>query len=118
MDGSYWIQDVYKYWYHYAYCPRVNILRGNGRYFLQVEGQNQTVAIRQISDVIESQINGEFKGWEGETTYQLTNGQTWKQSTYMYENTYSYMPEILIYSVSGGYKMRVEGTTADVRQIT
>ena len=117
MDGSFWIQDQYKYWYHYAYNPTVNLLKAGGRFFLQVQGQNEIVSIRQISDVIESQINGDFKGWEGETEYQLTNGQVWKQSTYNYEYTYSYMPEVLIYSAGGGYRMRVEGTSADVRQI-
>ncbi|QUX92309.1 hypothetical protein CYL31_13270 [Marinomonas sp. A3A] len=117
MDGTYWIQDQYFYWYHYSYCPRVNILRDNGRFYLQVEGQNQIVPIRQIFDVVESQINGEFKGWEGETVYELTNGQVWQQCTYNYEYTYSYMPEALIYSVGGGYKMKVEGTSADVRRV-
>jgi len=95
-DGSFWIQDEYKYWYHYAYRPRVIILRKGGRFYLQVDGQNQVVAVQQISDVIKSQINGEFKGWEGETTYQLTNGQVWQQCTYNYEYTYSYMPEVTI----------------------
>lgn len=117
MDGTYWIQDQYIYWYHYAYCPLVNILRANSRFYLQVEGQNQIVPVRQISDVVESQINGEFKGWEGETTYELTNGQVWQQSTYNYEYKYSYMPEALIYSAGAGYKMQVEGTSADVRRI-
>ncbi|MDG6099046.1 hypothetical protein EXU34_16465 [Alteromonas sp. ZYF713] len=117
MDGTFWIQDQYLYWYHYAYSPRVNILGANGRFYLQVEGQNQIVPVRQISDVIESQINGEFKGWEGETTYELTNGQVWQQCIYNYEYTYSYMPEALIYSAGGGYKMKVEGTSADVRRI-
>lgn len=117
VDGSYWIQDQYKYWYHYAYCPKVNLLKAGGRFFLQVQGQNEVVPVSQISDVIESQINGEFEGWEGETEYQLTNGQVWKQSTYHYDYTYSYMPEVIIYSVGSGYRMRVEGTSADVRKI-
>ncbi|MGM7449412.1 hypothetical protein ACP7H9_12945 [Idiomarina sp. ST20R2A10] len=117
MDGTYWIQAQYLYWYHYAYCPRVNILSANGNFYLQVEGQNQIVPIRQISDVVESQINGEFKGWEGETVYELTNGQVWQQCTYSYEYTYSYMPEALVYDAGAGYKMKVEGTSADVRRI-
>ena len=117
MDGTYWIQDQYKYWYHYAYSPKVNLLKAAGRFFLQVDGQSETVPVRQISDVIESRINGEFKGWEGNTEYQLTNGQVWKQSTYNYEYTYSHMPEVLIYSTSSGYRMQVEGTSADVRRI-
>lgn len=117
MDGTFWIQDEYKYWYHYSYCPTVNILKAHGRFYVQVDGQSEVVAIRQISDVIESQINGEFNGWEGETEYQLTNGEVWKQCTYNYEYTYAYMPDVLIYSAGGGYKMQVEGTTADVQRI-
>lgn len=116
-DGTYWIQDEYKYWYHYSYRPRVNILRKRGQLYLQVDGQNEVVAIRQITDVIESQINGEFNGWEGNTAYELTNAQIWQQSTYQYAYSYSYMPEVLIYSAGGGYKMRVAGTLADVRRI-
>lgn len=117
IDGTYLIQDQYKYWYHYAYSPQVNILRSNGRLYLQVVGQSEAVPVRQISDVIESQVNGEFKGWEGETEYQLTNGQVWKQSVYSYEYTYAYMPEVLIYSAGGGYKIQVEGTTAEVTRV-
>lgn len=117
MDGSYWIQDEFKYWYHYESCPKVNILEKSNRFFLQVDGQNEIVPIRQISNVIEAQIDGEFKGWDGESEYRLTNGQVWKQSTYNYDYTYSYMPEALIYDGGSGYRMRVEGTAADVRRI-
>lgn len=114
QDGTYWIQDKYMYWYHYAYCPTVNILRAGGRLFLNVEGQSQVVPIRQALNVTESKIDGEFNGWEGETAYRLTNGQVWKQCSYSYEYTYSYMPEVLIYNTGTGYKMQVEGTNADV----
>jgi hypothetical protein len=117
IDGTYWIQDQYKYWYHFAYSPKVNLLKSAGRFFLQVDGKSETVSVRQIYDVIESQINGEFKGWEGNTEYQLMNGQVWKQSTYNYEYTYSYMPKVLIYSTGGGYRIQVEGTSADVSRI-
>ena len=117
MDGSYWLQDEYKYWYHYAYCPNVNILRANGRLYLQVVGQQEAVLIRPISDVVESQIDGEFNGWDDETVYTLTNGQVWQQSTYQYDYTYSYCPDVFIYNAGGGHIMQVEGTTADVRRI-
>ncbi|MAM69866.1 MAG: hypothetical protein CMP91_01805 [Gammaproteobacteria bacterium] len=117
MNGTYWIQDEYQYWYHYAYCPAIEILNIGGRPNLRVRGQEVSVPVRQIDDVIESQINGEFSGWEGETEYELTNGQVWKQSSYSYEYTYSYMPEVLIYSAGGGYRMQVEGTSAEVTRI-
>lgn len=116
-DGSFWIQDQYMYWYYYAHRPQVNILRGGGRLYLQVNGQEPIVAIRQITDVVKSQINGEYNGWEGETIYELTNGQVWQQSSYSYEYSYSFMPEVIIYNTGSNYKMRVESALVDVHRI-
>jgi hypothetical protein len=75
MDGTYWIQDEYKYWYHYAYCPEAVILKKGDRFYIQVNRQRETVPVRQVHNVIRSKINGEFKGWEEETVYELVNGQ-------------------------------------------
>jgi len=61
------------------------------------------------SDVIESQINGEFEGWEGETIIKLMNGQIWQQTEYYYHYTYSFMPKVFIYKSGSGYKMKVDG---------
>ncbi|MDR0881742.1 MAG: hypothetical protein LBP55_04270, partial [Candidatus Adiutrix sp.] len=36
------------------------------------------------SGAIESQIDGTFEGWSGETVFKLTNGQIWQQSSYAY----------------------------------
>lgn len=60
------------------------------------------------ADVIESHIEGDFEGWEGETIFKLDNGQIWQQSSYAYTYHYAYRPEVLIYRTSGGYKMKVE----------
>lgn len=59
--------------------------------------------------VIETQIDGEFEGWDGETIVKLINGQIWQQTEYHYNYTYSYMPDVLIYRSASGYKMSVEG---------
>jgi len=61
------------------------------------------------SSVIESKIDGEFEGWEGETVVKLINGQVWIQTEYYYHYHYAYMPDVLIYLSSGGWKMQVEG---------
>lgn len=116
IDGTYWVQDEYKYWYHYAFCPEALILRDGDRLYIQVDGQSETVPVRQITDVIESKIDGEFNGWEGETTYTLVNGQVWQQSSDKYEHKYSNTPKVLIYNPGGGYIMRVAGTTENVRR--
>ncbi|HHT9138744.1 MAG TPA: hypothetical protein ACFYEK_16055 [Candidatus Wunengus sp. YC60] len=44
-------------------------------------------------DVIESHIEGDFEGWEGETIFKLDNGQIWQQSSYDYTYHYAYHPE-------------------------
>ena len=64
---------------------------------------------------IESTIDGEFEGWEGETIVKLMNRQIWQQIDYIYEYNYNYLPEVLIYSSGGGCKMMVEGVDEAVR---
>lgn len=66
------------------------------------------------SGVIESQIDGAFKGWSGETIFKLTNGQIWQQSSYAYTYHYAYRPEVVIYSGGGGFKMKVEGLSDSI----
>ena len=43
----------------------------------------------QAKDVIESQIDGEFKGFEYDNVYKLTNGQIWVQIEQRYYYYYS-----------------------------
>jgi len=71
---------------------------------------NPSVAVPTPS-VIESQVDGEFSGWEGETIVKLMNGQIWQQMEYHYEYHYAYMPKVLVYPSGGGFKMKVEGTS-------
>lgn len=62
----------------------------------------------QCDPAIESQIDGDFKGWEGETIYHLRNGQIWQQSSYHYHYHYAYAPEVTIYSSGPGCRMIVK----------
>ncbi len=112
-----WLQDEYKYWYHYAYQPEVEIIDA-GRHFLRVAGTDASVAVRRLSSIIESQISGAFCGWQGDSIYQLTNGQIWQQHVYKYEYKYSYRPQVVIYETSSGTTMDVEGCRAVVRQVS
>ena len=59
------------------------------------------------AEVIESEIDGEFHGWDGETIFKLTNGQIWQLAEYSYEYGYDYRPSVLIYKTGNGYKMKV-----------
>jgi hypothetical protein len=114
-NGTYWIQAHYKYWYHYAYRPEAIITEEHGRYYLSVA--NEKIEVRKLNTAIETKINGEFKGWEGETSYVLMNGQKWKQAEYKYEYKYEYSPDVVIYEGFSGTYMHVAGTKVKVKRI-
>lgn len=117
-DGSIW-QVKYEYSYLYAYTPTVIICPGQGK--LAVNGKTLNVQSlstppiskpapgNQSAGVIESQIEGEFSGWDGETIFKLTNGQIWQQSSYAYTYHYAYRPKVLIVGTRGAFKLQVEG---------
>ncbi|MBM4103020.1 MAG: hypothetical protein FJ263_03075 [Planctomycetes bacterium] len=75
----------------------------------QSASSSSTATPRATASTIESQIDGEFEGWEGETIVKLTNGQIWQQTEYHYHYHYAYMPKVLIYYSGAGYKMKVDG---------
>lgn len=70
-------------------------------------------------DLIESNIDGDFEGWEGETVFKLENGQVWQQVNYDYTYHFAFRPKVFIIKTNGAYKMKVEGVsdTIFVRRI-
>jgi hypothetical protein len=64
--------------------------------------------------VIDSQIDGTFNGWTGDTIFALTNGQIWRQQTYEYFYHYAYMPRVLIVREGSGYSMHVVGANHSI----
>ena len=72
-----------------------------------MDGTIQTTPTTQ--SVIESKIDGDFEGWEGETIVKLMNGQIWQQTEYHYHYHYAFMPEVLIFKSGSGHKMWVKG---------
>ncbi len=115
-DGSIW-QVKYEYEYLYEYYPQVLIcsdesvlIVGNKKLNVQlISNIREQGSISGTDRYIESQINGDFEGWEGETIYELTNGQIWQQSSYTYRYSYSFMPKVTIYENGGTYFMQVKG---------
>jgi hypothetical protein len=62
-------------------------------------GSSGSVVARRLAEAtLETQVDGDFKGWEGETVVKLMNGQVWQQTEYHYEYHYAYMPKVLIFS--------------------
>lgn len=64
--------------------------------------------------VIETRIDGEFSGWDGETIFKLANGQIWQQASYAYKYHYAYSPKVLIYRSGAGFRMKVDGVDGEI----
>lgn len=117
-NGQLWEQDAYAYTYHYAYRPHVTITLDQGRSVMEVEGVNGAVTVRQVHDFVESQIDGELEGWNGDTVFRLVNGQVWQQSAYAYHYHYAYRPRVVVYLSKSGWKLKVDGIgTVNVTRI-
>ena len=78
-------------------------------------GGGRSRTIPTTPSVIESEVDGSFEGWKGETIVKLANGQIWQQTEYHYEYDYAYRPEVLVFKSRLGYKMWVEGIDEPVR---
>jgi hypothetical protein len=64
--------------------------------------------------VIETCIDDDFEGWDGETIFKLCNGQIWQQSEYAYTYHYAYRPDVIIYKSGSGYRLKVEGVAETI----
>jgi len=109
-NGEIWQQASYSYEYHHSYRPDVIIYQYRGYTYMQVEDVDKAIKVRSLEySAIRSRIDGEFKGWDGDTVFKLTNGQAWQQDEYGYVCHYAYNPEVIIYKVDFGYEMMVKG---------
>ncbi|MBI1403989.1 MAG: hypothetical protein GC147_12345 [Porphyrobacter sp.] len=105
-NGCFYRQDEYLYEYRYSYRP-VATLEGR---MLHVEGMSRAVRVREIDPIV-ANVVGEWSGWDGSTTVELTNGQVWEQAAYKYEYKYAYRPRVII----DGDEMFVDGMSGPVR---
>jgi hypothetical protein len=97
--------------------PDVKIYQNGSDYKLVIEDFDEPVICQKIKNVIETQISGEFKGWDGETIFKMMNGQIWQQSSYAYMYHYAYSPNVLIYEFKGSWTIKVEDV-AETIQVT
>ena len=63
---------------------------------------------------ITSRIIGEFKGWNGETVFELENGQVWQQSSNGLLIVRLTNPKVTIKKARFAYKLSVEGYNSSV----
>ena len=70
----------------------------------------QDAAAKEGPSVIESSVDGEFNGFDGDTVIRLLDGSLWEQTEFYWEWHWAYLPKATVFrSQGGGWKMQVEG---------
>jgi hypothetical protein len=118
-DGQFWQQNDF---INIDCCyslnkPKVFITLSGGAYKMLVEGTQKTVSVIQLNGVIESQVDGDFNGWDGDTIVNLINGQVWKQNDSIIRAAALNDPKVIIYESGSGHQMKVDRIDKLVRVI-
>ncbi|MCB2189252.1 MAG: hypothetical protein KQJ78_22775 [Deltaproteobacteria bacterium] len=69
--------------------------------------------------IVESRIAGPFNGWNGNTVFQLSNGQIWQQTDNQRREASGFNPHVTIYPSGSVFKMKVDGVpqVVEVRRL-
>lgn len=76
---------------------------------------SRRTGVSYTGSALETQIDGTFEGWDGDTIFKMRDGSIWQQVSYDYTYHYAYAPDVLIYSKNGSNYMRVEGVDDEIR---
>ena len=127
IDGHIFQVNDYVYIYHYSYNSKVIILSEGPLYQLIIDGISKELICKYLgqsgkstasppsSNVIKSQIDDDFEGYDDGNVYVLSNGQIWRQTSYNYSYSYSYRPNVIIYKDGSSYYLKVDGMSDSVR---
>ena len=76
-----------------------------------IQGLEEPIPATKLQDVVESNIDGDFRGWDGTTSFKLLNGDVWVQDEIktLFSPTV-FRPVVYIYTgPDGAYRMKVAG---------
>lgn len=68
------------------------------------------IELHAVELVTESELEGQCRGWDGDTAFRLANGEVWQQSAWRCRSLHLYCPEIRVWRVGTLYFLEVEGT--------
>ena len=108
-NGQAWQQSRYKYKYKYKYRPRARLYREGSKWFLHPECMDEPVEVRRVSVLAEGQVVSDFKGFSGDSVFELTDGTIWEEAEYKYEYHYAYRPDAVVVDGASGIEIHIEG---------
>ena len=92
----------------------IKVYKEGKKYTISIAGIDRLLYCRKLEDVIESNIDGDFSGWDGNTIFNLTNTQKWQQDSptgTIFVNLFK--PAVMIYRTPEGFKMKIAGVDED-----
>lgn len=94
--------------------PEILVYQEGKKYKMKIQGIEKLIAVNKLQEVVESNIDGNFKGYDGTTSFRLVNQDVWKQD-YPTGTVFTnlFRPAVTIYLSSEGYKMIIEGVAED-----
>jgi hypothetical protein len=89
----------------------------NGVKTVYVEKRVEVEKPKESTEDINSQLVGEFRGWRGNTTFTLQNGQVWQQmdNTELFASKQMNPKVRVAYSSFSGWKLQVDGYNSWVK---
>lgn len=109
QNGSWWEQTSLDLTLVLLLRPRIVLVPESAQHRAYVDGADGSALVKKLGVVYESNIAGEFEGWDSGAVFELDGGQIWRQTSYQYSYHYAYRPRAIIFDNGGGYRMIVEG---------
>lgn len=113
-NGQYWQQVSFGYVYHCAFGPAVRIVGDGASHRLFVDAFEPSIEVRLIDVVVDTSFAGECTGWDGETGFELANGERWRQVDDALAYHYAHRPRAIIYREASELRMFVDGVGSTV----
>ncbi len=94
--------------------PEILVYQEGKKLKMKIQGIEKLLTCNRLQEVIENYIDGNFRGYDGNSSFKLVNGDVWKQD-YTTGNVFAnlFRPAVTIYLSSEGYKMKIEGLNED-----
>ena len=81
---------------------------------MHVDGVTTSILVELVDAVSDSQIAGDFGGWDGDTLFELANGQIWQQAGPGVATHVAVNPRAVVFSKAGHFELYVEGVDSTV----
>ncbi|QAA82084.1 hypothetical protein EI546_10285 [Aequorivita sp. H23M31] len=115
-DGSFYYQTEDKFHHCEMPDPVLKIYTDGTKQILVPEGLNDYTEIQETT-AFRCKVMNDFRGWSGDTIFELENGEWWKQDQYEFKYFYSYRPSVVIAKVGDCHILHVNGRNIRVKRL-